>query len=892
MRLVFILAVLVSVTVAAPVRAELRALLVGVTTYEMPSIPALRGPANDILLMRDVLEKRGVARTIMLSSDIDGARAPTRAAILDGFAAIGDGAGAGDLIYIHLSGHGSRQTDFEGDETDGLDEIFLPVDTARAPGGAGTVPNAIPDDEIGRMVAAIRAQGADVFLVMDSCHAGSGVRSAASGIVERKVEPGVLGLTGDVARGVVAGTRGNSIAPATPPNWGGYQAFYATRANDVAREADFAPEGAADSEWYGLFTTALAARLESSRGQTYRQLFQAVLSDLNDGGLHGAGAIQTPVWEGSMIDQPVFGDAGKPGPHRYLIDGSDMDAGLVHGLRKGTLVALSADTPEDISGYAQVEALSSRRATLRSVAPDCEPDAARLCSRLGALPDEARFASVEQHPIDQTIRFSPVLDYASGDALAADDPLHASLRIAMEAAEAMTRTILEGDAETYDVHLALHDGQLWFGQETWIGDDPVGLSLARPVDPTELSAALVRIVRAELLARSLDIIADGKSPFNRTPLAIRADRFASPLSALSRPGEPPNPQAECRAALATYSEAGLETLAPASDLKQCDMLNFSVKGTRSGQRDVNRIHIDAHYCIHVDYDLVEGQTSERDLGAPMVICADCPAPALYSAGNERLYMLVSELEENREALNLTGLIENCGASFAGKRSARCSTIWPGAIARPVAAWALAVPCRASGSSAIAGASCPVLRPLQPSDRPSASHGDKRRPCCRMPPVGVLRRVDHLEDRAAQRPRARRCGSVPIFARILHRREHRGCQGHRRIRLHRPMRHQQPTRSSIEKCPRKPRQSFRAVSIRAKRRIAGREQHPVGVDLQRRDFAGRQQAIVVGITASGQRQCGLREVGDLTTEQAMGREGQDARARQHVARQRGLPGLLL
>ena len=38
---------------------------------------------------------------------------------------------AGDPVYIHLSGHGTRQGDPEGDETDGLDEVFLPADTGR-----------------------------------------------------------------------------------------------------------------------------------------------------------------------------------------------------------------------------------------------------------------------------------------------------------------------------------------------------------------------------------------------------------------------------------------------------------------------------------------------------------------------------------------------------------------------------------------------------------------------------------------------------------------------------------------------------------------------------------------------------------------------------------------
>ena len=43
----------------------------------------------------------------------------------------------------------------------------------------------------------------------------------------------------------------------------------------------------------------------------------------------------------------------------------------------------------------------------------------------------------------------------------------------------------------------------------------------------------------------------------------------------------------------------------------------------------------------------------------MVLCSDCPGG--YSAGAERLFVMVTESQANAEPLNLEGLIETCEA---------------------------------------------------------------------------------------------------------------------------------------------------------------------------------------------------------------------------------------
>lgn len=670
MRIVRSLAMMACAIAAPAAIAETSALLVGVSDYETDAVPDLRGPANDVQLMQEVLTRRGITDITVLASGDAGTTPPTRAAILAAFDARAEAAGPGDLVYIHLSGHGSRQIDDDGDETDGLDEIFLPMDVTRAPNGATQLPNAITDDEIGRKIAAIRAKGADVFLVMDSCHSGSGMRAAETGLAERKVEPDVLGLD-------ISGVATRAMAPATAPaatatsqpGEGGYIAFYATRSNDVAREVDMSNGTASDdSQWYGLFTAALAARLDGRQPLTYRQLFQSALSELNRGSGFGMAAVQTPLWEGDLIDAPVFGATGEPGPARYILTDDQLAAGQVHGLQRGTLMALVADAgdaPDAILGYAQVTAVEPRSATLQPVADDCQPDSATLCPAIAHFPEGAGFAQVEQGPLDRVIRFSPVISLHNGTPLPADDPLQTRFDAALATAAKNAGISAEAGADVYSVQVLADGGKLWFGPAAQIDDRPVGLAFDLGGDDAALGAVLIRILKAERLAATMEELEGTASFVNPSPVTIAAGEFSSDIAALSPPDQPLDPQRECRAALAGMTEAGFRSLDPAADLKQCDLLRFAATGTRDGMRDVNRIHIDAQYCIHVDYELVEGQQATRAVGDPMVICSDCPGPVPYSAGAERLYMLISEAHENAEALNLAGLIENCGPGSRG-----------------------------------------------------------------------------------------------------------------------------------------------------------------------------------------------------------------------------------
>ena len=649
------------------VQAETRALLVGVSDYDDSiGLADLRGPANDVTLLRRVLTNRGVTDITALTNDTDDAIPPTRQAILTAFAALADRSVAGDFVYIHLSGHGTRQSDLNGDETDGLDEVFLPSDTARAEPGAGVIPNALVDDEIGQAVDAIRATGADVWLVMDSCHSGSGLRAASPGIASRFVDPAALGVQIAVSQQTEAHTTVDQKADLP----GGFLAFYSARSTEVAREVNFA-EATGGDEWYGLFTSKLAARLDSSPGISFRQLFQAVLSDMSDGSVPGVARLQTPLWEGSLIDAAVFGGTETIGLRRFGINADEVKAGLVHGLGEGTLVGLvadAADAADAVIGYAQLEDVEATRSFMRPVDESCVPSLAEPCAASGSIPTSAKFAQIVARPVDLIVRIALPRDLSSGAVLAPDDPVMAELTKALTEAHVSATVRLELVEFGHDVEAIWDGNTLWFGRAAIQGNTPIGL----PWTPgqTDLTNTLTRIAKAETLARMLDSVSGSGSLLNPSPVEVSANVRTVDVNDLAAIGSGISPVRECRKAQSNAKSA--TPLTGNDDIKQCDQIAFHAMGTVAGEFDVNRIHIDAQYCVHTDYERIVDARAASNLGQDMTMCSDCPGG--YSAGDERLFVIITESPANAEALNLQGLIENCDEASDATRGAAASNV--------------------------------------------------------------------------------------------------------------------------------------------------------------------------------------------------------------------------
>lgn len=185
--------------------AETRALLVGVSVYPRLSGKNLEGPANDLYLMRSVLAKLAVRgdNITELSESAGSAMLPTRNNILASLDRLAQVSRAGDWVLVYFSGHGaqvpqSTSTRRAYREDDGMDEVFLPRDTSSWMPLLGVVEGAILDDEFGARFDRIRARGAHIWAIFDTCHAGDITRAGSSletgAAVWRYVGPQDLGL--------------------------------------------------------------------------------------------------------------------------------------------------------------------------------------------------------------------------------------------------------------------------------------------------------------------------------------------------------------------------------------------------------------------------------------------------------------------------------------------------------------------------------------------------------------------------------------------------------------------------------------------------------------------------------------------------------------------------
>ncbi|EGB04948.1 putative metacaspase, partial [Aureococcus anophagefferens] len=129
----------------------------------------LRGCVNDVLRMRALLLGQGFPeqQIVILRDDRGGQQRPTRRAITEGLRWLAAGAGRGDSLFFHFSGHGSQERDRTGDEADGYDETIVPCDYKSA--------GQITDDELHAILVRPLPDGARLTSIMDCCHSGTGL---------------------------------------------------------------------------------------------------------------------------------------------------------------------------------------------------------------------------------------------------------------------------------------------------------------------------------------------------------------------------------------------------------------------------------------------------------------------------------------------------------------------------------------------------------------------------------------------------------------------------------------------------------------------------------------------------------------------------------------------
>ena len=154
--------------------AENRALLIGVGQYQVANAN-LTGVEEDIAMMREAVRILGFDDSqVKVIMDSEATLAGIRRAIEEWLV---DDTRAGDRVFIYHSGHGTRIPDVSGDEADGSDEALLPFDFEETAIGGGhtRLDNVLLDDDLGRLLARIRAR--EVVVLVDSCNSGTMTKS-------------------------------------------------------------------------------------------------------------------------------------------------------------------------------------------------------------------------------------------------------------------------------------------------------------------------------------------------------------------------------------------------------------------------------------------------------------------------------------------------------------------------------------------------------------------------------------------------------------------------------------------------------------------------------------------------------------------------------------------
>ncbi|RUX05286.1 MAG: caspase family protein [Mesorhizobium sp.] len=382
------------------------ALLVACTEY--PALPQrnwLIGPKNDAGLVHEYLLKNvpdpvrfAPENVTLLAKDVPGAKGlPTHAAIKTALADLAAKVRRDDFVYLHLSGHGAQQPErVNGDETDGLDEIFLPVDIEKWINRDAGVPNALVDNEIGDALDAIRDKGAFVWAVFDCCHSGTATRAVdVDDELDRKVEFADLVGGDEAARAAAIKAYENTVASASrgldengqrkpafnlsptggePITKGKLVAFYAAQTVETTPEMPL-PKGTADAPRFGLFTFTILSKLAENPNVTYRQLGQAVLQQYSA----DSRTRPTPLFEGEL-DARVFGtdktDAVMQWPVIVKDGEASIGAGLLHRLTPGSKLAIlpsALSSLSDAVGYLEVESAKNLESRVKPVEFDKKP---------------------------------------------------------------------------------------------------------------------------------------------------------------------------------------------------------------------------------------------------------------------------------------------------------------------------------------------------------------------------------------------------------------------------------------------------------------------------------------------------------------------------------------
>ena len=313
-----------------------RALLVGIGGYTEEKIPDLRGPVNDVELLRKALEIRGVE-----DKDIRMAVNITREQLISEMRALVSETNCGDSVLFHYSGHSNR-----GDARKsaaralkGWNVWLMPSDST--PEGKGALYAA----ELSQFVTALRNRGANVLMIIDTNFAaGLDLVDLQELATPQRRWTGRISAADDAVSG---GAPDLGAITAVHDGAGDFAVLYSGDIQHFAFERKInIAEG--ESRVLGVFTYAVARALQTNEDPTVRELLLAVDQEylaVDQEYLAELATTERPADEGRPI--PVL-DASAPDMRffsgEHSIDEGKLDIEIYRPeLTRGVRVVKSAE---------------------------------------------------------------------------------------------------------------------------------------------------------------------------------------------------------------------------------------------------------------------------------------------------------------------------------------------------------------------------------------------------------------------------------------------------------------------------------------------------------------------------------------------------------------------
>lgn len=585
-----------------PASAELRAVLVGVSDY-LTLDADLKGPANDVRLMAEVLIARGIpAREVaVLTSDATDlpagvtAAAPTKPAIMAALAKMASRAQPGDTLVFYFSGHGAQAPDISGDEGGGYDELLLPADATGWKGDIGMVENALLDDELQAWAQPLLSRGIKLVGLIDACHSDTGFRS--------------LQNTAGVARGLsqqdlnIPDSAATARPSTTPPLSGDFVFLYSSQSDQRSFEYPVGDSGL----WQGAFTRQLAEVLRSAPEAPWAQVLAATAAMMQQGT-----TAQMPDGEGPMLDQNLFGTAA---PQRFLVQDGIVKAGLLQGLNPGDQLSLYASAKGG-TALGQV--------TLGEVGPRESP--------LPQAPPAAAWAELDQPAAPPPLHLAPA-ELADPN----DGFNYAPWRAVLAAYTTQGPADLIPILTEGQIALAGPDGQLDPGGHrstpriTLQDGETPGLAVER---------ALAQAAHSLRLRRLFAAVA-GRSLTTQPPLQLDWQRKVAPGCATPGPAAPVD---------------------PAQGVQPCDQLWLAFQNISGRDLDVSILYFNADFSIT---PLWPAQGLSNRLAAGEHGKAGFQIDADSSAADEDILVLAVPVVPGAARVDLTALADPTATRGAG-----------------------------------------------------------------------------------------------------------------------------------------------------------------------------------------------------------------------------------